>query len=84
MIIYRERLKHCLEAYEPKLFVEGETVRARFMLGKVMQMTGDPSAESCLKRAMQDRQKFVDRADERPPEMVTVADFDASVPFGAR
>ena len=64
--------------------MEGETARARFLLGKVMQMTGDPSAESCLNQAIQDRQKLVDRTDECPSEMLTVADFDAIVPFGAR
>ena len=49
-----------------------------------MQMTGDPNAESCLEQAMQDRRKLVDGTDERPSEMLTVADFDAIVPFGAR
>lgn len=73
-----------MEAYESQLFVEGETARARFLLGKVMQMTGDPNAESCLEQAMQDRRKLVDGTDERPSEMLTVADFDAIGPFGAR
>ena len=49
-----------------------------------MQMTGDPSAKSYLKQAMQDRQNLLDRTDEPTLKFLTVGDFDAIVPYGAR
>ena len=84
VLIYREILKHCLTDYESHDSVEGETARARFLLGKVMQMTGNAWAETCLKKAMKDRQKLLGRTDEHPLQMVTIRSFDAIVPYGAR
>ncbi|KAI9776718.1 MAG: hypothetical protein M1816_005147 [Peltula sp. TS41687] len=80
----KEKLEHCLKAYESQIFVEAEKARTRFLLGRVMQMTGELTAHDHLERAMKERQGLIEKPDGRGLESLTIADFDTLVPFGAR